>query len=99
MGKYQDHIYGEFEAGGTSWLYISDVPFQEIGFNTEIAHEPVLDSVTNFLGIVPMVLTIWPALFAGFHLLSSRKDSRKENKDHVGHSNRSEGSNCIKEEV
>ena len=26
-GRYQDHIYGEAEMGGTSWLYLSGVPF------------------------------------------------------------------------
>lgn len=29
---YIDHVYGEREAGGTSWLYLSGVPFEEIGF-------------------------------------------------------------------
>ncbi|UCE58223.1 MAG: 4Fe-4S dicluster domain-containing protein [Phycisphaerales bacterium] len=29
---YVDHVYGEHEAGGTSWLYISGVPFEELGF-------------------------------------------------------------------
>ncbi len=28
--KYVNHIYGEFEAGGTSWLYVSPVPFEEL---------------------------------------------------------------------
>lgn len=72
---YQDHIYGEFEVGGTSWLYISNVPFHLVGFETGLAHEPILDSVSGFLAIVPMVLTIWPGLFAGFHLLATRKDT------------------------
>jgi formate dehydrogenase iron-sulfur subunit len=31
-GKYVDHIYGEHEAGGTSVLYISAVPFEKLGF-------------------------------------------------------------------
>jgi formate dehydrogenase iron-sulfur subunit len=75
---YQDHIYGEFEAGGTSWLYLSPVPFDKVGFNPNIPDEPVLDGVKGFLAIVPMVLTIWPALFAGFHLLATRKDQNKE---------------------
>lgn len=75
--KYVNHIYGEYEAGGTSWLYLSSVPFDQVGFSTEIPHEPILDSVKNFLGIVPMVLTIWPALFAGFHLLATRKDYKQ----------------------
>ena len=35
-GKYVNHIYGLREAGGTSWIYIADRPFQELGFNTEV---------------------------------------------------------------
>ncbi len=31
---YVDHVYGEHEAGGTSWLYLSSVPFSELGFLT-----------------------------------------------------------------
>jgi formate dehydrogenase iron-sulfur subunit len=30
--KYINHIYGEKEAGGTSVLYLSSVPFEKIGF-------------------------------------------------------------------
>ncbi len=78
---YVDHIYGEHEAGGTSWLYLSPVDFAEVGFPTDIPDEPILDSVKNFLGIVPMVLTIWPALFAGFHLLATRKEHDAESVD------------------
>ena len=77
-GRYVDHIYGEYEAGGTSWLYLSNVPFDQVGFNTTIPHEPILDSVKSFLAIVPMVLTIWPALFAGFHLLATRKEGLRK---------------------
>jgi Fe-S-cluster-containing dehydrogenase component len=29
---YVDHVYGEHEAGGTSWLYISSVPLDQVGF-------------------------------------------------------------------
>ena len=29
---YIDHVYGEHEAGGTSWLWLSSVPFDEVGF-------------------------------------------------------------------
>ncbi len=82
-GKYIDHIYGEYEAGGTSWLYLSGVPFDQVGLSTDIPHEPILDSVKNFLGIVPMVLTIWPALFAGFHLLATRKEYSQKNRDKI----------------
>ena len=31
-GKYLDHIYGEFEVGGTSWLYLASKEFKELSF-------------------------------------------------------------------
>lgn len=37
-GKYVDHIYGENEVGGTSWLYLASVPFETLGF-------PKLDTI------------------------------------------------------
>jgi Fe-S-cluster-containing dehydrogenase component len=36
---YMDHIYGEHEAGGTSWLYLSNVPFEQLGF-PKVGNEP-----------------------------------------------------------
>ena len=33
-GRYIDHVFGEFEVGGTSMLYLSDVPFEQLGFPT-----------------------------------------------------------------
>jgi formate dehydrogenase iron-sulfur subunit len=30
--RYIDHVYGEFENGGTSTFYISPVPFEDLGF-------------------------------------------------------------------
>lgn len=30
--RYVNHVYGENEVGGTSWLYVSGVDFQKVGF-------------------------------------------------------------------
>ncbi len=38
--SYIPHIYGKDELGGTSWMYLSPVPFQELGF-PELKVEPV----------------------------------------------------------
>ena len=80
-GKYVDHIYGEHEVGGTAWMYISSVSFDKVGFDVHVPKEPILNSVKEFLAMVPMVLTIWPGLFVGFHLLATRKDRVKELED------------------
>ncbi|MDA8163713.1 MAG: 4Fe-4S dicluster domain-containing protein [Desulfobacteraceae bacterium] len=85
-GKYIDHLYGETEVGGTSWMYLSGVDFNQVGFDTTLGNQPILANVKEFLAMVPMVLTIWPALFTGFHLLATRKEAAKEeqNKNEKG---------------
>ena len=83
-GAYVDHLYGEHEAGGTAWMYLSPAPFEQAGFDTSVPKEPILNYVKDFLSIVPMVLTIWPALFAGFHLLAARKDKLEQHKNTEG---------------
>jgi len=61
--KYVDHIYGEHEAGGTNWIYLSGVPFEQVGFPTNVPNKPPIELTKGFLSSVPLVFTIWPALF------------------------------------
>lgn len=79
--RYVDHLYGEHEVGGTSWMYLAPASFEKIGFDTALNNEPIISNVKDFLGTVPMVLAIWPALFTGFHLLATRKHQIEEHGD------------------
>jgi formate dehydrogenase iron-sulfur subunit len=63
--RYVDHIYGEREAGGTSWLYLAGVPFEELGFPTDVGETAYPTLTASFLYSVPMVLTLAPALMLG----------------------------------
>lgn len=83
-GTYVDKVYGEKEVGGTGWMYLSAVPFEEVGFNGDLPKEPIINNVKDFLAIVPMVLSIWPALFTGFHLLSTKGKKSHNQDDHHG---------------
>ena len=49
-------------------MYLSAVPFEEVGFDPAPGNDPIIGNVKDFLSSVPMVLAIWPALFTGFHL-------------------------------
>jgi formate dehydrogenase iron-sulfur subunit len=40
--NYIDHIYGKDELGGTAWMYLSPVPFEQLGFPT-LDTEPVTE--------------------------------------------------------
>jgi formate dehydrogenase iron-sulfur subunit len=81
--KYVDHIYGEHEAGGTSWMYISPVPFEKVGFITDVSTTPYPEFARGFLSAVPMVLILWPALLIGFYMWSSSREEifREERRD------------------
>ncbi|RLB64057.1 MAG: hypothetical protein DRG80_00070 [Deltaproteobacteria bacterium] len=83
--KYVDHVYGEKEVGGTSWMYLSGVSFDQVGFDTTLQHHPILDNTKSFLSLVPMVLGIWPALFMGFHLLATGGKGKKSESKEEGH--------------
>ncbi|UCE41568.1 MAG: 4Fe-4S dicluster domain-containing protein [Candidatus Aminicenantes bacterium] len=72
--KYLDHIYGEHEAGGTGWLYISGVPFERLDFATNLGTTPFPEFTKEFLAFVPLVLVVWPTLLGGIYLFSKRRD-------------------------
>lgn len=80
-GKYVEHIYGEHEVGGTCWLYISPKPFEELGFRADLGRTPYPDLTKAFLSSVPLVLTIWPALFMGTYAFSKRREELAEHDD------------------
>jgi formate dehydrogenase iron-sulfur subunit len=64
-GQYVDQIYGELEAGGTGCLYLSAVPFDELGFNTALQTESYPSLSKGFLYSVPTIFVLWPAMLLG----------------------------------
>jgi Fe-S-cluster-containing dehydrogenase component len=68
--RYVHKIYGEHEVGGTGWLYLASVPFEEIGFRTDLGTTPYPEYTRDFLYGVPLVLFGVPALLLGLNLLA-----------------------------
>jgi Fe-S-cluster-containing dehydrogenase component len=75
---YVRHIYGEHEVGGTSWLYLSSVPFEQLGFRTDLGTLTYPDYTREFLYAVPMVFLLGPPLLYGLNQLASRNADEKE---------------------
>ncbi len=73
-GRYVDHIYGETEMGGTSWLYISSAPFSEVGMREDLGVTPAPELTSGALSAVPMVVGLWPVLLTGIYAISKRKE-------------------------
>jgi Fe-S-cluster-containing dehydrogenase component len=72
--RYVSKIYGEHEVGGTGWLYLAAVPFEQLGFRTDLGTTPYPEYTRDFLYGVPVVLFGVPALLLGLHLLAERKE-------------------------
>ena len=72
--RYQDHIYGEHEMGGTSWMVISGAPFAEVGLNEGLGDKAAAEYTSGILGAVPMVVGIWPILLGGAYAITKRKE-------------------------
>ncbi len=66
-GKYHHYLYGEHEAGGTGVLYLSAVPFEELGFNNNLGSTAYPEYNKTFLYSVPAVLILWPAFLLGLY--------------------------------
>ncbi len=70
--KYVDHVYGENEAGGTSVMYLSSVPFEKLGFPTLDSKPYPAFSSTALHSVPPAVLAVG-ALLGGTYSFLKRK--------------------------
>ena len=73
--QYVNHIYGEKEAGGTSCLYLSSVPFADIGFpaTDTIGTRSYPSYTAAAMNSVPAVVIGVGAALACVHWLADRK--------------------------
>jgi formate dehydrogenase iron-sulfur subunit len=89
--KYVDHIYGEKEAGGTSVLYLSSVPFEKLGFPDVGAKAYPALSKMALHAVSPAVLAVGALLGGAYAFLKRRTSAmakgrvetpRPEDQDH-----------------
>jgi len=75
---YFDHVYGEHEAGGTGWLYLSTVPFNEIGMKTTVMQSSYPALTKGFLYAVPSVFVLAPTLLLGIYQATKNNQNKEE---------------------
>lgn len=78
---YNDHIYGEHEAGGTGWLYLSPVSFDQLGLNTAIQQSSYPALTKGFLYSVPSVFVLVPSLLLGIHQATKNNHLNENTED------------------
>ncbi len=80
--RYIDHVYGETENGGTSYLILSHVPFAELGL-PDVGSIPVRDVSEKAMALsLPVGLgwgVVLTGLAAGVHLVNQKKAANCQN--------------------
>jgi formate dehydrogenase iron-sulfur subunit len=74
-GRYVNHIYGEHEAGGTSVLYLSGMPFADLGF-PELGDEPIPHEAEAVMRKTPVVALTVAAVATSLYWLTKRRNEK-----------------------
>ncbi len=78
-GKYVQHIYGEKEAGGTAWMYISSVPFDELNFRKNVPQMVLPDLTWGYISKVPALFgVVFAAGMVGWVITRRNEAAGKE---------------------
>jgi formate dehydrogenase iron-sulfur subunit len=75
--RFVQHIYGEEEAGGTSWIYISDTPFEQLGFKMNVPKKPIPSYTSSYMHSTPVVGAVWGLILTGLYFFTKRKEQVK----------------------
>ncbi|HYG60264.1 MAG TPA: 4Fe-4S dicluster domain-containing protein [Symbiobacteriaceae bacterium] len=75
--RYVNHVYGETEAGGTSFLVISSVPFEQLGMPNP-GDSPLPPLSEKVMGIVPPFAVGWMATLIGITSIVKFRQRRME---------------------
>ena len=76
--RYLDHVYGEHEVGGTSMLYLSDVPFEALGFPANLPDYAPPEQTEKIMSVLPYVLGGMATLMTGTALYTHRTPSAED---------------------
>jgi Fe-S-cluster-containing dehydrogenase component len=75
---YVDQIYGEYVAGGTGFLHIGPVPFNELGMNVKLQNSSYPALTKGFLYSVPAVFVLLPTVLLGLHEATKNNHTKDE---------------------
>ena len=76
--RYVQHIYGEGEAGGTAWIYISDKPFESLGFKMNVPKRSIPSYTKNYMHRTPIFGAVWAAVLACLYFITKRRSAVKD---------------------
>jgi len=86
--KYFQHVYGKEEVGGTSVLYLSAVPFGQLGLPANLPRDPMPLLTYRVLSKIPSLVALGGVLLGGIWWITSRREevakAEKEKEEEKG---------------
>jgi formate dehydrogenase iron-sulfur subunit len=74
-GRYVNHIYGENEVGGTSMLYISKVPFADLGFPV-LGSDPIPKYAEAVMNMTPYTALAVATIATTGYVVTKRREHK-----------------------
>jgi formate dehydrogenase iron-sulfur subunit len=71
--KYVNYVYGEMDAGGTSMMLLSGVPFEELGYRMDLQKEPMPALTWQVLNKIPSIVLTGGVLLGGLSWIINRR--------------------------
>ncbi len=78
--RYVDHIYGEFEVGGTAQLYITQIPFKLLGFQA-LSSVSLPSRTWPWMAAVPGVVVVVGSIMSAIYWVINRRNNPKQKKE------------------
>jgi formate dehydrogenase iron-sulfur subunit len=82
-GKYQPKVYGETQVGGTSVMYISDIPLDFLAVNGTAGEAPLPELTWEWLSKVPALSLVAGGLMAGLFCIIGRRMQAEEARERL----------------
>lgn len=79
--KYYQHIYGLEEAGGGHVLFISPVPFEQLGYVSKLPKEPMPEFTARAMEKIPSVVLGGGIFLSAMYWLTKRKNELAKEKN------------------
>jgi Fe-S-cluster-containing dehydrogenase component len=78
VGQYINHVYGEHEYGGTSFLILSGIPFSELDLYDHAPRTSIPEIGGTYLAKVPYIIAAYPPLLVGIYAIGRHFERRRE---------------------
>jgi formate dehydrogenase iron-sulfur subunit len=73
--EYYPRVYGLKEVGGTTTLFLSAVPFEQLGLRTDLPQTALPQLTWNVLSMVPDVAAVGSVLLGGVYWITHRREA------------------------